>query len=394
MTNKIFLFEQLRDAPLVIDAIYKAGTANNYSDEPISKLIPSIPNARGFRYTKKNNSTDIAYVVLYSTGSEIEWPDTLDSSTGVFTYYGDNRDPGHEIGSKRGNRLLEKTFALSQNSFTRGRVPPFFIFQKTGNKRDVKFLGLAVPGNRSINVEEWLVAKWRSKEGQRFQNYLATFTVLDTGSEAISKEWLIDLKKNTVDSYTKTPRAWKQYVKSGIGNITPLAAESVRKYRKKTEQLPNNKDGMKIIGEIYAFFKDPFKFEKFAVEIVKMLDENFTDFDLTRPWRDGGRDAVGHYRIGPPTGKLPIECALEAKRYKLSSGVGVKETARLIARIKYRQFGILVTSSYLSEQAYKELYEDGHPVLVICAKDIVEILIKRGVSVKNIKEWLSSTFDS
>ena len=38
------------------------------------------------------------------------------------------------------------------------------------------------------------------RRGQRFQNYLATFTILDTGSELISKDWLRDLKENSGES--------------------------------------------------------------------------------------------------------------------------------------------------------------------------------------------------
>jgi Restriction endonuclease len=45
------------------------------------------------------------------------------------------------------------------------------------------------------------------------------------------------------------------------------------------------------------------------------------------------------------------------------SGVGVKELSRLISRLRHRQFGILVTTSYLGHQAYEELRSDRHPVL-------------------------------
>ena len=61
---------------------------------------------------------------------------------------------------------------------------------------------------------------------------------------------------------------------------------------------------------------------------------------MTRSRRDGGRDAIGKYRIGVDKSNILVEFALEAKRYKLDDSVGVKETSRLISRLKHREFGI------------------------------------------------------
>jgi hypothetical protein len=123
------------------------------------------------------------------------------------------------------------------------------------------------------------------------------------------------------------------------------------------------------------------------------MDSNFESFSLTRPWRDGGRDAIGYYNIS--TGNkanfpLKIDCALEAKCYNEKSSVGVKHMSRLISRIRYRQFGILITTSYVHEQAYKEVVEDGHPILIITASDIAYILRRNSISTDNIKSWLNS----
>ena len=49
------------------------------------------------------------------------------------------------------------------------------------------FRGLAVPGVEG-NVADDLVTIWRSKGGERFQNYRALFTILNAG--AISREWI------------------------------------------------------------------------------------------------------------------------------------------------------------------------------------------------------------
>ena len=52
--------------------------------------------------------------------------------------------------------------------------------------------------------------------------------------------------------------------------------------------------------------------------------------------------------------------------------------ARLVSRIRNRQFGILVTTSIVGKQAYEEVREDKHPIILISGGDIIEILIKNG----------------
>jgi hypothetical protein len=45
--------------------------------------------------------------------------------------------------------------------------------------------------------------------------------------------------------------------------------------------------------------------------------------------------------------RISLDFALEAKCYAPENGVGVKELSRLISRLRHRQFGILVTTSFL-----------------------------------------------
>lgn len=60
----------------------------------------------------------------------------------------------------------------------------------------------------------------------------------------------------------------------------------------------------------------------------------------------------------PAADPVAVEFALEAKCYAPGHGVGVRETSRLISRLRHRQFGVLVTTSHLDRQAYKEIRED------------------------------------
>ena len=130
-----------------------------------------------------------------------------------------------------------------------------------------------------------------------------------------------------------------------------------------------------------------------AINIAKMMDNNFQKFDLTRPWRDGGRDAIGIYAIQSGSAinyPLRMECALEAKCYSRDTSVGVREISRLISRIRYRQFGIMITTSFVDKQAYSEVVEDGHPILIVTAADIARILINNSINKENIESWLIS----
>ena len=73
--------------------------------------------------------------------------------------------------------------------------------------------------------------------------------------------------------------------------------------------------------------------------------------------------------------------------------VGVKDVARLISRIRHRQFGVLVTTSVIGDQAYKEVREDRHPIIFLVAKDITDILTINGFNTPaRVKAMLESDF--
>ena len=63
-----------------------------------------------------------------------------------------------------------------------------------------------------------------------------------------------------------------------------------------------------------------------------------------------------------------------AKCSGLAHSVGVREVSRLVSRLRHRQFGVLVTTSYVHDQAYREIREDGHPVVIIAGRDLVDLL--------------------
>lgn len=335
---------------------------------------------------------DVAYVCIYTTGEELEWKDELDRTLGRFTYWGDNRKAGNPITKTKfgGNEFLEKIYYELECGI-RGQIAPVFVFQKYSGW-DVMFCGLAVPGDRRINPQDALISVWAQNDEGRYQNYRAIFTLLDVAS--INRHWLNDLENGLGYESKYAPEVWKEWVSKG--KYTPLITEkNPNLYRREKDQLPDdNSVEYLMLERIIEYFEDSYIFEQFACKIVQIMDSNIVSIEQTRRTRDGGRDAVGKYRVGPSVGGIEIEFALEAKCYNLNNSVGVKETSRLISRIKYRQFGIFVTTSFIGNQAYKEIIEDQQPIVVITGKDIINILISAGInSIDLLNTWLSTNFD-
>jgi len=389
MGQRIINFDKLEKADLIVDAVYEGGNAGNTGDDPIHPLL-QVGNQGGFRYLGNTKEGKYSLVVIYSSSNDLDWPDLLDTETGIFIYYGDNKHPGSELldTKKKGNKLLQNIFSYAHGSREiRRKVPPVFIFTKGGKGRDVVFRGLAIPGGKALSQTEDLVAVWKSKNGVRFQNYRAMFTILNEGT--ISRQWIDEIIAG--DAFSDScPSSFKSWIEGGKYEAL-IASKSVI-YRKKAEQIPQNAQEEKIIKVIKEKFKaNPYDFEKCAAAIVRLMDNNIVELDLTRPWMDGGRDAIGKYRIGTENNAIHVEFALEAKCYDIKNSVGVKGTSRLISRLRFRQFGILVTTSYVHEQAYKEITSDAHPVIILSATDIAKILINHGYgNIDQLKKWLNT----
>ena len=369
-------FAQLTSADLVVDRIYRGGTAGNAGDDPLARLLP-VGNQGGFRTHGRPARDAVRLAVLYTSGAEPDWPDALDPYTGSFTYFGDNRSPGRDLHDtpRKGNLLLSRVFEQAHSGrASRAQVPPFLLFDKPGTGRDVRFRGLMAPGSDRVSGEEDLVAVWRTTRGQRFQNYRARFTVLNAA--AVSRAWIDQVIAG--DPLGKPcPSAWRAWVDTGT--YTPLLAPPTVIIRSREQQQPAAAD-KPLLDLIYQHFRErPHDFEQFAADMLRMSQPSVDRIDVTRPWRDGGRDAVGDYLLGPRADPVAVEFALEAKCYGPGNGVGVRETSRLISRLRHRQFGVLITTSHLDSQAYREIREDGHPVVVYAGCDLIDILKASGL---------------
>lgn len=386
-------------ADLTVDAIYEGGRSGTFADDPISKVLSGTGNQGGFRYAGRGMIKK--YVALFSSGEDRDWPDKLDLNIGRFTYYGDNKSPGHELHDthRGGNFILRKVFdELHSTSSDFRKIPPFFVFTKYQTKsssRSAQFRGLAAPGGPGVPATEDLTAVWKTAGNNRFQNYKALFTIFDI--PVVSRLWIEDLRESRILT-DNTPAPWRKWVESGV--YSPLQSKPTTTVRSVAQQTPVAPLEMNILKLIYKHFKDaPTAFESFATRIFKMIDDRILVDEITRGTVDGGRDAIGRYRLGLNSDPVCIEFSLEAKCYRPALGawkptiVGVKDVSRLISRIRHREFGVMVTTSAIGKQAYSEVREDGHPIVFISGKDIAETLVSNGYnSLELVRFFLEREF--
>src|SRR5580704_8709035 len=107
---RVVPYDELFRSDLVVDAVYEGGRSGHTGDDPISKVLKGSRNQGGFRAAGAGE--DKKFVVLYTTGEDKDWPDTLDLNNGQFVYFGDNKTPGHELHDTRPgkNRILRRLF--------------------------------------------------------------------------------------------------------------------------------------------------------------------------------------------------------------------------------------------------------------------------------------------
>jgi len=376
---------------LVIDCVYEDSReiGSPLRGQPLLKIFPGIGNMKGIRVAGRKPHWTL--YVLTSTQREADWPDVLDESSGILTYWGDNRTPGRELHHAAGNLLFREIFERANGKKeSRALVPPGFYFTPGDQGRDIVFRGLVVPKTVQSDNAEDLIAVWRSTSGKRFQNYRAKFSIIDASE--INLDWISSIL-NGQERDELAPKAWKTWVNSGYLQV--LEAPRTLEYRKKSQQIPEDLSELEMLKLIHSYFEgNDSLFEHFATAIWRISDSRVSAWEITRPTRDGGRDAIGKYRIGPDSEPITLDWALEAKRYDPGkTSVGVADLSRLISRLRFRQFGILVTTSFVSDQAYKEIREDQHPIVVLAGTDIVSILKQSGIStISVLTNWLKSNF--
>jgi hypothetical protein len=205
-------FVDLDTADLRVGAICSTGPSNSWGDEPIHHLLP-VDNMGGFRSRGERRVPGVEVLALVSNLKSDHWPDTFRDEGRQLLYYGDNEKPEQDLHAtnKSGNQILRDLFHAVHGG-RRKEIPPIFVFTKTGQRRDVRFEGMAVPGGRGLTEHDDLVAFWTSTAAGRFLNYRAMFTMLP--EKTISASFLASIRASKPD-YDVAPPSWVRWREVG-----------------------------------------------------------------------------------------------------------------------------------------------------------------------------------
>jgi hypothetical protein len=95
--------KNLGSVDLIVDEVYGGSRNGNASDDPLAELL-GVDNGAGFRHLGRRPGVDtLKLLVLKTSFSDVNWPDSLDTERGLFLYYG-------VVSMGRRNTQLRPTF--------------------------------------------------------------------------------------------------------------------------------------------------------------------------------------------------------------------------------------------------------------------------------------------
>lgn len=391
-------FSQLEGVNLAAGTVYEGGNTGNLADDPLARLLKG-GNSGGFRYCGSLDS--INYLIITITTDDREWTETIDPESGTVICYGDNRSPGLSIHDtpRHGNLILRNLFRrLHSRKDPRSHIPPIFLFSKHPNKaspRSIRFIGLCAPGSPGLKPPDDLTRQQRHLESQRFWNYRATFTLLDI--PVIKRAWLDDLETGRRNSPHR-PIVWKMWLKSGFyRHLQPKNRNTVRS---SDMQLPGNALRKAMLLKIYRYFSSTsYQFLHFAADLYALTDSKITLGRVIRHSSDGSYNITGNFRLGIDADPVDLGFLVEAKCYNPGIGtrkrksIGGKEVLKMLSRLEGRRFGVLVTTSVVTQQAYEAIRNQSQPVVCIAGTDMIDILISNNIArVGQLSDWLSDNY--
>ena len=140
---------------------------------------------------------------------------------------------------------------MSATIASQGLARPRPARGRNSNRPDAALVrGLAVPGAAGVSQTEDLVALWKTKSGQRFQNYRAVFTILDIARAP--RVWISDLRAG-LDPSVHAPEPWLKWRRTGV--YQPLVAPAAREHRTPSEQIPSNEADLGRLQQIVDHYR-------------------------------------------------------------------------------------------------------------------------------------------
>lgn len=333
------------------------------------------------------------------------WQDTFAPDVGHIRYFGDNKKPGRDPSTVKGNKALLAQFARhhSGDSDARAKAAPLLFFRRVpyGGKVKgfVQFQGFGLIDRMEV------VTQYDGKNDRYFSNYVFDFLVLDMSSEneRFDWRWISDRrnpKLGNPETLTFAPTAWREWLSHG-----PSARERIRRSVVKlltvstSDQQPQ--PGSKTeatLKEIYAFYEGrKTRFEALAADVVASrltrAGANYTSGWVTPKGSDGGADFIGRVDIGTGFGRAKLIVLGQAKCESLNSPTGGNHVARTVARLQRGWIGAYVTTSYFSEKVQREILNDAFPIMLINGRDLAEEVghMAQESGFASVSELLTST---
>ena len=338
------------------------------------------------------------------------WEDHFDPDSGIVRYFGDSKVNKPTSPNTRGNRTLNRAFALHASSelSDRAAAPPLILFERVARdgkqKGYVAFQGIGLVGAAS------LVTQVDPKSGLPFTNYRYDIVVLEQCQEHEIFDWSWisarrEASQTACDTLRLAPAAWRTYVHEGPGSIPKVRrrAAALRVATREAQLPAPGTTEAEALLEILAFYDGrKHRFEA-AAEVVaaRVLSGNDSD-SYTMGWvsqrgGDGGRDFVGRLDVGSGFAATRLVVLGQAKcEHSATNG---RDIARTVARLRRGWIGCYVTTWYFSKPVQMEVIEDEYPLVLIHGKRVTRELLRMQLesghrSLRSLLEQIDSTYES
>lgn len=378
---------------------------------PGGKLLPLESGINRMAPVKATDGNRVPAILIASSPHKVgrietPWQDTFEPDRGYVRYFGDNKTPGVDPATARGNRILLDQFELhaaGDEELRRAAVPLVFfrrIAVDGKQKGFPQFNGFGIVRRAELVVQ-------LDSSGAPFSNYVFEFIVFTVAPEHEVFDWKwINERRNpdatTTQAMKVAPVAWQRWVKHGA-SVLPKARRDVQRLRvrRKADQLPpEGGRRARLLRDLHKHYEGSGAlFEPIAAWIVdRRLAAGgiYRHHGVTRASGDRGFDFVGTLELGSGFGSVQLVVLGQAKCENPNAPTNAVHVARTVARLRRGWMGAYVTTSYFSASTQEEILEDKYPILLIDGRTVAEeleaFLIERQIGLPEALKEIHATY--
>jgi hypothetical protein len=387
--------------------------ANIYAttDYPGGKLLPFESGINRMAPIRATDGSRVPAILIASSPHKVgrietPWQDTFEPDRGYVRYFGDNKTPGVDPATARGNRILLEQLeihAAGDEEIRRTAVPLVFfrrIAVDGKQKGFPQFNGFGIIRRAELVVQ-------LDSTGASFSNYVFEFIVFTIVPEHEVFDWKwINERRNpaltTAQTMSVAPLAWRRWVKQGAAALPKVRRDVQRlRVRKRADQLPLEASGAaRLLRDLHKHYEGTGAlFEPIAAWVVERrlgAGGIYRHHGVTRASGDRGFDFVGTLELGSGFGSVQLVVLGQAKCENPESPTNAVHVARTVARLRRGWIGAYVTTSYFSASTQEEILEDKYPILLIDGRTVAEelsaFLNERKVGMLQALKEIQSTY--